>query len=114
MTVRVELDDSARAEALDVATHYQDQRSGLGDDFLEELDRALAAIGANPRAWAKWPGREAKKLGVRRYVMDRYPFTLPFVVSEELVTVLAVAHTSRRPGYWLKRLTSATRPTPAR
>jgi hypothetical protein len=104
MRVRVELDDAARTEALDVATLYQEQRPGLGDDFLEDLDKALDAIGANPRAWAQWRGRQARRLGVRQYVMERYPFTLPFVVREELVTILAVAHTSRRPGYWLKRI----------
>lgn len=36
--------------------------------------------------------------------MERFPFALPYLVLEELVVVLAVAHVRRRPGYWLQRV----------
>jgi toxin ParE1/3/4 len=32
-----------------------------------------------------------------------HPFALPYLVLEELVVVLAIAHVRRRPGYWLQR-----------
>jgi hypothetical protein len=41
--------------------------------------------------------------------MARFPFALPYLVLEELVVVLAIAHVRRRPGYWLKRVSSLQR-----
>jgi hypothetical protein len=35
--------------------------------------------------------------------MERFPFALPYVMREDLVVVLAIAHVRRRPGYWLER-----------
>ncbi len=38
--------------------------------------------------------------------MERFPFALPYLMLEELVVVLAVAHVRRRPGYWFQRVRS--------
>lgn len=35
---------------------------------------------------------------------------LPYLVREDLVVVLAVAHVRRRPGYWFKRAEVLRRP----
>jgi toxin ParE1/3/4 len=48
-----------------------------------------------------------RTLGVRRFVMSRFPFALPYLVIEEQVVVLAVAHLRRRPGYWLRRISGS-------
>jgi hypothetical protein len=31
------------------------------------------------------------------------PFTLPYQITLDEIVVLALAHTSRRPGYWSRR-----------
>ncbi|MBI3775205.1 MAG: hypothetical protein HY273_06575 [Gammaproteobacteria bacterium] len=41
--------------------------------------------------------------GKRRYVMQRFPYSLIYTVSSEEIRILAVAHHSRRPGYWQGR-----------
>jgi toxin ParE1/3/4 len=35
--------------------------------------------------------------------MKRFPYWLVYMVSEDEIRVLAVAHHSRRPGYWKER-----------
>jgi hypothetical protein len=37
--------------------------------------------------------------------MGDFPYVLPYLVRDETIFVLAVAHTSRKPRYWEKRVT---------
>jgi toxin ParE1/3/4 len=41
--------------------------------------------------------------GKRRVLMRRFPFALIYAVVDDEVRILAVAHASRRPGYWSER-----------
>jgi hypothetical protein len=84
-----------------VGDWYEAQRSGLGLDFVEEVERALDVIGENPAAWSRWPGAPAD-MDIRRFLLPRFPFALAYLVVEGRATV-AVAHGRRRPGYWLGR-----------
>jgi hypothetical protein len=47
-----------------------------------------------------WP-QDAE--GVRYHVLRRFPYTLHYEVAGPEVTVLALAHQRRRPGYWQQR-----------
>ena len=40
---------------------------------------------------------------VRRFVLERFPYTVIFEVLADRVLVLAVAHARRRPNYWKRR-----------
>jgi len=67
--------------------------------FDAEVDRALAEIIAAPRRWAEGPH------STRRFLLRRFPFTL--IYREQTageIQILAIAHTSRKPGYWKQRL----------
>jgi hypothetical protein len=48
MTLR--LLPEADGEAISAALWYEDQRSGLGDEFLIELESGFAAVEANPES----------------------------------------------------------------
>jgi hypothetical protein len=39
-----------------------------------------------------------------RYVMKRFPFVVVYRVTTDRIEIIAVAHGSRKPGYWKKRL----------
>ncbi|MDO9225131.1 MAG: type II toxin-antitoxin system RelE/ParE family toxin [Pseudomonadota bacterium] len=41
---------------------------------------------------------------VRRFILSGYPYDLIYAVRVEEIAILAVAHHSRQPGYWLERL----------
>jgi hypothetical protein len=36
--------------------------------------------------------------------MRRFPFSVEYLDDPELVTIVAVAHSKRRPGYWKDRV----------
>ena len=67
-------------------------------EFLGDLYAALEAIS---RAPLRWP---AYMYGTRRFVMQRFPFSVVYLNDPELVTVVALAHSKRRPGYWRGRV----------
>jgi hypothetical protein len=52
-----------------------------------------------PLAAAQWRHRR----DLRVYVLDRFSFTIPYQIASEEIVILALAHTSRRPGYWSRR-----------
>lgn len=106
MNVRLELHPEADEEVDSAVDWYQEQREGLGAEFFAELRRDLVSVAAAPRSWPLWPGVRTETLGVRRFLMSRFPFALPYLVIEERIVVLAVAHVRRRPGYWLRRVSA--------
>lgn len=71
---------------------------------MAAVERCLALIAEAPERWPIYPMRRRVVYLVRRYVMQEYPYVLPYYVWGDTVFVLAVAHTSRKPGYWLSRL----------
>jgi toxin ParE1/3/4 len=41
---------------------------------------------------------------VRRYVMNRFPYTLRYVLRGEDVWIMTVSHQHRSPDYWVERV----------
>lgn len=76
---------------------YEDQRSGLGARFLDELDDVFRRIVNNPR---QFPRLEAE---VQRALLRHYPYGVYFVADEGCVTILAVLHLHRHPVMWKSR-----------
>jgi toxin ParE1/3/4 len=66
--------------------------------FDAEVDRALANIASAPNRWAAGPH------STRRYLLRRFPYILIYRERTGNVQIVAVAHTSRKPGYWKKRI----------
>lgn len=88
------------------------------DEFLAELDRLRAVdaqvagdfnveVRAGVQLLLEYP-EAGPALGrskvLRRKVLRRFRFTLIYALESELIRILAVAHESRRPGYWRSRL----------
>ena len=78
---------------------YDKKQPGLSCRFAAEVRTAFDKIEANP---FDWPARE--KSGVWKYPIDRFPFNVIYLDRPGCVWIVAVAHTSRRPNYWRKRL----------
>lgn len=86
-------------EELDGAiSYYEEQKAGLGLDFLSEVEQALGKIQQNPNL-----GGVYKVAGLRRYVIQGFPFLIFYAEFEEFIWVVAIAHGKRRPDYWRRR-----------
>ena len=87
--------------ALDVeeaASWYESRRPGLGLRFLDELDYVLKRVTAAP---FQFPVIHS---GVRRALLNRFPYSVYFLACDDEVEVLAVLHQHRHPDTWGSRL----------
>jgi plasmid stabilization system protein ParE len=87
----------AAQEARDAAAYYEGLRAGLGDDCRAELEAALARIQQNPRLYPAVSG------AIRICPLHRFPFSVYYEELTDRIWVVAIAHQSRRPGYWARR-----------
>ena len=96
MTVHFEIE--ALMEYQEAAI-YSQQRFGLGEEFVRAVESALDAILMEPERFQS-VGR-----GVRIFRMRRFPYYLFYHHSPESngITIYAVAHHGRKPGYWRRR-----------
>ncbi|MBI5025569.1 MAG: type II toxin-antitoxin system RelE/ParE family toxin [Nitrospirae bacterium] len=88
----------AEEEMYEAARYYESQASGLGIDYLSEVERAVASIAESPETWPKFDGE------LRRRLVRRFPFGILYYIESEEIVIVAVAHLRRRPGYWKKRI----------
>lgn len=89
---------AANRELLEAFNHYEDQVEGLGDDLLQEVERAIQLLLAYPEAAPRVTSE------VRRYTLNRFPYSLIYRARKDRLRILAIAHQSRRPLYWIGRL----------
>jgi plasmid stabilization system protein ParE len=75
---------------------YQEQRDGLGELFLIELDKALDKIEKWPLIYA------ATRNSYRQALVQTFPYVVVFEIQGEDIVVYAVFHTSRNPRKKLK------------
>ena len=89
----------ARREMDDAFNWYEAQVHGLGYEFLDQIDHAVRRATVFP---ASAPEVE---VGLRRVLLNRFPYGLIHGQRESRVVVVAVAHLHREPRYWTDRMT---------
>lgn len=69
--------------------------------FVESVELAIKSVVAAPDRW-----RVVEEPGIRRYVLRRFPYVLYYRwdTEQKFVTIFAVMHCSREPGYWKSRI----------
>lgn len=89
---------AALAELHDATAFYTARANAqLGLAFIAEFERVASLILAKPEI-----GRVFRS-NKRRFVMRRFPYNVIYQVTSGEVRIIAVAHQSRRPGYWVGR-----------
>ena len=92
------LHPEALEDLREAAEFYRKQAgTALSQSFLAEFERSVALLMPHPGLGAVW------RHGKRRLITRRFPFSIIYSVVVDQVRVLAVAHHSRRPGYWRRR-----------
>lgn len=89
---------AAEREMLADARYYEQQRPGLGEGFLDEVDRAVAVAVNHPESGTPLGGT------FRWVLTRRFRYAVIYREHDERIEVVAVAHLRRRPGYWHRRV----------
>ena len=69
--------------------------------MIEEVSDTLEEIGEAPVVHPLWTNERPYR---RARVGTRFPFGVFYEEATKEVRVYAIAHTSRKPGYWLQRI----------
>ena len=89
---------AARRELEETIDYYNAERQGLGREFREEVQRVITLLTRFPQLGQ--PVRER----VRRTMLSRFPCYIYYRLLESgNLRILAVAHSRRRPEYWIGR-----------
>jgi toxin ParE1/3/4 len=92
----------AELELIEAAQFYESRATGLGVEFINEIERMLEQIFSAPKAGSILAGT------IRRRLVRRFPFAILYQAGSENISVIALMHLRRRPGYWNRRMRDIT------
>lgn len=85
------------------ATNYylREAPPEVAERFVAVVESAIASLLSAPDRW-----RVVEEPGIRRYVFSRFPYVLYYrwEAERDRITLYAVMHSSRKPGYWKHRI----------
>src|SRR5450755_746874 len=97
MAARLVLTLEVKQDIAEAYTWYQNQRFGLGEEFLRSVEASLETIRLLPELRA--PVEE----NYRRAMVRRFPYWIFYEFEQTNVTVYSVIHTARDPAKWRER-----------
>jgi hypothetical protein len=81
----------------------ESEHPGVGSLLLDTVEAQVQRAARLPQSGARVPGFP-EPLNVRRFVVRRFRYAIVTALVAGVPTVIALAHTSREPGYWRRRL----------
>lgn len=88
----------AKKDIDEAAQWYHERSAGLGDDFLEAVERAIDGIEEYPFAFA------VVHKNIRRSLLSKFPYALFYTVreseSEVRLAIIGCFHVRRDPLLW--------------
>jgi plasmid stabilization system protein ParE len=88
----------AEADLENAAQWYDEERPGLAQRFLKDVDRSFVRLRERPLQFPMVAG------DVRRALLHTFPYAIYFRVSDEMIVVLALLHLRRNPKIWRGRV----------
>jgi plasmid stabilization system protein ParE len=96
--VKYSLHPEALQDLREAASFYSEKAgAALAQAVIAEFEHAVDLLLQFPGLGAAW------RHGKRRVLMRRFPYSVIYSVEGDEIRILAVAHHSRRPGYWRAR-----------
>ena len=97
------LHPAASEELGEAAVFYEEREPGLGEAFLQEFLSAVEKVLEHPQ---RWPIRE---YGFRKIGLRRFRHNVRYIERQDNLYIIAVPHSSRKPGYWKQRTSDEQR-----
>jgi plasmid stabilization system protein ParE len=88
----------ARQDFREAISWYRSRSPAVATEFRVTVSDVIRHIVKAPQRWPKYLH------GTRRFVLRRFPFSIVYLDDPDAVSIVAVAHSKRKPGYWKARL----------
>lgn len=95
---RFQFHPEARQDFKDAIGWYRERSPSVAAEFRITASEAIRHIVKAPQRWPKYLH------GTQRFVLHRFPFSIIYLDDPEAVSIVAVAHGKRKPGYWKGRI----------
>lgn len=99
----IEILEEAFEEAYQAAAWYEKECEGLGYDFFEAVEAAFDIIEDKVFPLGPMPNK-INLIGVKRLILKKFPFDIVVLERSTKNIIIAVAHQTRKPGYWRDRI----------
>lgn len=93
----VEILPEAEAEIREAFLWYFERSPIAADAFRTETFQAIDRLAVDALTWPE------DEDAIRQHILRHFPYTVFYEIQGDVVTVLAVAHQRRKPGYWRNR-----------
>jgi len=100
--MRLTIDVAAQEEARALVAFYTERNPKAASRLAELFVMAIERVASSPRRFSLMEG--SRRDDVRRARLRGFPIIIIYQLLTDEVFVVAVAHTSREPGYWTSRL----------
>jgi toxin ParE1/3/4 len=97
VSLPVAIRPAAAAEIETAYRWYEKERTGLGSEFLEAVNKLVNTIAENPE---RFP---VVRKDVRRAVLRRFPYSIFYPIVSGNIVVIACFHGKRNPKVWRLR-----------
>ena len=94
--VRFHHEAQSEYEAAIAWYHARSPRAAIR--FEAEVERVCDVIVHNPEIFARYDEL------TRFALLDRFPYSVIYLIDQSTIHIVAVAHASRAPGYWQGRI----------
>ena len=84
-------------ELNDAIAYYEEQQAELGLRLKDEVDQHVNWILGNSTV------PQIRRGGYRRVNLKVFPYHIAYIIREDTLWILAIAHGHRKPEYWIKR-----------
>lgn len=98
MPYNYNLSEEAENDILDAYIWYEQQRAGLGEEFLECMEGAQRLILQNPAAYS------VRYKTVRAFLINRFPYLILYILKKKDIVVISVFNTNQNPQTWKARV----------
>jgi plasmid stabilization system protein ParE len=88
----------AKLDLRDATAWYRQRDPNLATRFLDEVYKAIRLLEQFPNAGG--PVYGVNEPHTRQLPVDTFPYQVVFRRFKDRISILAIAHERRRPGYW--------------
>lgn len=92
----------AEEEFAESVFYYESKEVGLGLRFRDEVVEAVQRILRNPEL------ARLRPKGYRRVNLRVFPHYVAYVIRENTIWIVAIAHGFRRPEFWIDRVSETS------
>lgn len=98
MIYRLIIRPEAENDLKEAFSWYESNRSGLGFEFIIQVDAGLKFLKENPLC------HPIEFNDTRKHLVRRFPYKIIYLVQNEKIIVLAVLHEKRNPSLLMNRI----------